>query len=190
MLGALGQFGQSDGAQGDSRGTLWGFYAQDDWHVRRDLTVNLGMRRDPHLPYHEATGRQSCRRPGQKSQVFANAPAGWLFAGDSGCSAAGTDPQLSTVQPRVGVAWNIGGRNTWVVHSGYGIYYQPLGTFFNTEDLLTAPSAGTPPNSSLATIPGGNRSRRRGPALFAAVPRPTYSPPARSRSSACLPTAS
>lgn len=152
LLGAVSQFGQSDGALGDMRGWLWGFYAQDDWKATSNLTLNLGLRYDPHFPYHEANGRQACWRPGMTSEAFANAPLGYLAAGDRGCPAAGTGPDLNNIEPRVGFAYNVLGLNRWSLRGGYGLYYEPLGTFFNTVDL-----GQTPFSRSFQVLPSGNR---------------------------------
>jgi hypothetical protein len=141
LVGAMWRFAQNDGFIGDIHGGLWGFYVQDDFRATPNLTLNFGLRYDPHFPYHEKDGRQICWRPGGKSSVFTNAPAGYLAAGDPGCPAAGTEPDLNNIQPRIGFAYNVAGRNVWSLRGGYGIYYQPLGTFYNTVDLGQTPFA-------------------------------------------------
>ena len=90
MLGAASAFLQGGGEFKRLTGTLWSMYAQDNWRVNQQLTLNLGLRWDPYFPYTEKDGRVVCFAPGQQSQRFPNAPAGLLYGGsnnDAGCPA-------------------------------------------------------------------------------------------------------
>ena len=42
------------------KGTKWGFFVQDNWRATRNLTLNLGVRWDPYLPYYDREGRVIC----------------------------------------------------------------------------------------------------------------------------------
>ncbi|HEX7176705.1 MAG TPA: TonB-dependent receptor plug domain-containing protein, partial [Pyrinomonadaceae bacterium] len=85
-------------------------FAQDSWKVRPNFTLNYGLRweaqifPDPVVPPAEtAYGR---------------------FLSDPRFPSDGTLPnQKSQFQPRVGFAWDIGGKGKSVLRANYGIYY-------------------------------------------------------------------
>lgn len=60
MLGLPAELGRgvSTGTWGH-RGTIYGFYFQDDWRVTDNLTLNLGLRWEYHTPWVEVKDRQS-----------------------------------------------------------------------------------------------------------------------------------
>jgi hypothetical protein len=61
-------------------------------------------------------------RPGQQSTLFTNAPAGYVFQGDTGVNAAGTT-KYGHFGPRLGFAWSPGKSANWSIRGGYGIYF-------------------------------------------------------------------
>lgn len=123
VLGKPIVFGQGDGLLARARGTLWGFYGQDQVRVGSRLTLTLGLRWDPYWPFHTLHDRAACFRPGAQSTVFLNAPTGVLYPGDPDCDeSGGVDPDLSTFQPRIGFAYSLNKKGTTVIRGGYGIY--------------------------------------------------------------------
>jgi Carboxypeptidase regulatory-like domain len=140
MLGDVSEFLQGGGEFKDMVGTLWSPYAQDNWRVNRRLTVNLGLRWDPFIPYTETAGRVVCYVAGGKSQRFPNAPVGMLFGGsnhDAGCPAGGAYDNWQNWAPRVGFAYRAKGST--VVRGGAGFYYMPLATHDLNGFVDTAP---------------------------------------------------
>jgi hypothetical protein len=126
-------------ADGSGIQNLWGFYLQDDWKATRNLTVNLGIRYQVapwFSPVENRTwfdGRKVVGVTGfiegQKSGLFLNAPAGYVwpessgFAGDPGLPKRLVNTDLNDFGPRVGLAWDIRGNGRTSLRLGYGIFY-------------------------------------------------------------------
>jgi hypothetical protein len=125
MLGRAQKFIQGGGEFAQRRGNLGSLFAQDNIRVTRDLTVNLGVRWDPYLPYGDELGRTDCYRPGLKSSRYPNSPTGYIFEGDAGCPTGGTNASWAQFAPRVGFAYALGGNGKTTVRGGFGIFYQP-----------------------------------------------------------------
>ncbi|MGH9325404.1 MAG: TonB-dependent receptor domain-containing protein [Terriglobia bacterium] len=140
MLGDATDFLQGGGEFKNMVGTLWSPYVQDNWRVNHRLTVNMGLRWDPFIPYTETAGRVVCYIHGAKSQRFPNAPVGMVFGGsnhDPGCPAAGAYDNWENWAPRLGFAYHVKG--TTVVRGGAGFYYVPLATHDLNGFVDTAP---------------------------------------------------
>ena len=92
-------------------------YAQDDFRVRNDLTLNLGLTWEYTSPWVEKDDRQSNidLRTGQL-----------LLAGANGNSRALYDAYYGGWEPRVGFAWTPS--DYWVVRGAYGIVQYMEGT--------------------------------------------------------------
>lgn len=125
MLGYLQKFIQGGGEFAERQAYLGDLFVQDNYHVTRKLTLNLGLRWDPFVPYSDELGRTECFRPGAQSRKFPNAPEGYLFAGDAGCPAGGFASSWWQLGPRFGFAYNIGGSGETVVRGGWGLFDQP-----------------------------------------------------------------
>ena len=94
------------------------FFAQDDWHVRRDLTVNLGVRLEVAGGTSEVNGILS-NLDLNKHEPLGGAGTGPFGAFDLGGTYTHTNYNWA---PRFGFAWNPHGGKT-VVRGGYGIAY-------------------------------------------------------------------
>jgi len=122
-------------------------FIQDDWHIRPNITLNLGLRWEKATPSTESHDRQTAgfdfAATNQVTQAaeaaYAKAPiaqlpasqflptGGLLFA-----SSSNRDPYTTSNKefaPRIGVAWLPGAlHNRTVIRSGIGIFYVNLGT--------------------------------------------------------------
>jgi Carboxypeptidase regulatory-like domain len=89
-------------------------YAQDEWKVRRNFTLNLGIRYSFYNIFHEVHG---------KANPFDFATCG--PAGFCGVGASFGNPNVLDIDPRVSVAWSPSalGSGKTVIRSGFGIYH-------------------------------------------------------------------
>jgi hypothetical protein len=121
-------FRQGAGEFKNNRNIFAGLYIQDNFHVSRRLTLNLGLRYEPFLPWHELKGRvQQFRLPdflaGVHSTQFPNAPAGVFFPGDPGVPEDGVRRSLDNFAPRIGFAYDVFGDARTSLRGGFGIFY-------------------------------------------------------------------
>lgn len=93
-----------------------GAFAQDDWHLRQDLTLNLGIRYDIYTPYTEVKNNIS-------DFDFANPSMGMLLAGQNGSNTVNEPTALKDFAPRLGFAYSP--LSGFVFRGGYGITYVP-----------------------------------------------------------------
>lgn len=147
-----------------------GAYAQDDWRVRSNFTVNFGVRWEPYIPlrntYSWISNFDEGRfRAGIKSKVYPQAPAGLLFPGDDGYPGRGSSkPKWAQFAPRIGAIWTPGNDGTTSIRAGYGIFYDTPHLFFNTrfsnnppwgaQITISNPAGGWA--DPYSTYPGGN----------------------------------
>jgi hypothetical protein len=145
-------------------------YVQDTYHATRRLVVNLGLRWEPFLPEFDHYDRGSkFSRPafdaGQVSQVYANAPAGFLFAGDPGITYSFTDRRLANFSPRLGIVYDPTGSGKTTLRVGGALLYDSVGAFIPYRMVAQNPPYG--PQVKLTSgpyqfsnpwgnVPGGN----------------------------------
>jgi hypothetical protein len=103
------------------REQVYSTWVQDDYRLRPNLTVNIGIRYEYFTPYQEKFGR------------MANLDLASGFTGAAVVTAGGegpftgkfapglVDPDKNNWSPRIGLAWKPGKQT--VVRGGYGLYY-------------------------------------------------------------------
>jgi outer membrane receptor protein involved in Fe transport len=94
-----------------------GVYAQDDFRVSNNLTLNLGLSWEYTSPLVEKDDRQS---------NIDLTTGKLLLAGQNGASRALYDPYYKGFEPRLGAAWTPS--ENWVVRGGFGIVQYMEGT--------------------------------------------------------------
>ena len=97
-----------------------GIFAQDDYKIRPNLTVNLGLRWEFDQPIYEVNNKEANINMDTKQIIY---------AGVGGNSRALYDPTYTQFQPRVGFAYQPTART--VVRAGYGISSYVEGTGAN-----------------------------------------------------------
>lgn len=131
-----------------------GAFVQDDWKVTKNLTLNLGLRYEYFTNPTEMYGRQA---------NFDLATGQLVLASGSGDSLVKTD--TNNFGPRLGFAYDIGGKGKSTIRGGYGLFYfldrggidnqlaqnPPYSGFsqFNYTDGVRITLSGRAPNGSL-----------------------------------------
>jgi outer membrane receptor protein involved in Fe transport len=136
------------------------YYVQDDWRVRPNLTLNLGLRYAHDQPIYEVNNKEASVDLSNMNDISAS---GIEFAGKNGNSRALYNPFYLEFMPRLGFAWEVTPR--FVVRGGYGITDDLEGTGLNWRMTMNAPFQGsfvasptapTTTSSGLAPLPVEN----------------------------------
>lgn len=99
----------------DDRENLWGFFVQDDYKVRRNLTLNLGLRWSYFGPLSSKEGNMFVAIPGAGPNYL----TGLVVRRGNSWNA-----QKDNFGPQLGFAWSPGAfKDKLVVRGGYGINY-------------------------------------------------------------------
>lgn len=127
----IGNTGGSNPGTWGHRQNRIGIFFQDDYKVRNNLTLNLGMRWEYTSPVVEVNDRQA---------NFDITNGRQLIAGQNGASRALYNPFYKGFEPRVGFAWTPGMFDgKLVVRAGYGITQYMEGTGSNLRLPLNSP---------------------------------------------------
>jgi hypothetical protein len=126
----------------------YGFYANDNWHVRPNLVLNLGLRYDglPHAYERYDAFSNFVQADYDRSAGYPLNPDGTVNpallstfsktgdqpfylngireAGVNGFPRGNVQNRYFTWQPRVGFAWDIGRNGKTVVRGGFGMFYE------------------------------------------------------------------
>src|SRR5258705_3849114 len=109
---------------------VYGVFAQDDWKVTRNLTVNLGARVDINGAFYDS----ACHIGNIDENLAAKDLYPMVYGGCAnklnvpGLSGHGNDSTFNNayatgLAPRVGLAYDLGGHHNTTVRARYGIYY-------------------------------------------------------------------
>jgi hypothetical protein len=114
---------------------MFAVYFEDNWQVKKNLMLNLGIRYEYAQPIKEIHNQYANFDP--------NSPTGLVQQGQSGTSSLwSADPK--DFSPRLGFDWNTDGKGTMVIRGGFNIMYnQFIGRYFMDN---------APPNGSAGNV--------------------------------------
>jgi hypothetical protein len=126
LIGAPNNLFEGPNAANDIRSkSVYGF-AQDEWRVKPNLTLTLGIRYEYSAPKQDTQGRTFDIIPGDQSVKFPSAPLGLVFPGDPGAPRGVNFPDKDNFGPRIGFAWSPGNSTKTSIRGGFGIFYDVL----------------------------------------------------------------
>ncbi|MEO5923928.1 MAG: TonB-dependent receptor [Bryobacteraceae bacterium] len=118
----------------------WGTFIQDSWRVRRNLTVDLGLRWDYGTYPKEDYGRLGALSLTAPNDSASGHPGGLIYEATCNCNFAHNYPY--GVGPRVGVAYTLNSKT--VLRGGIGLAYNSTGTAAGGSVINNA-NTDTPP---------------------------------------------
>jgi hypothetical protein len=107
----------------DIHNWAYGLFAQDDWRVTKNLTINYGLRYEFSTVMAEAHNLLGNFDP--------SSPTGLIQAGRNGVNGP-YNPDHKDFAPRFGFAWDVTGKGDTVVRGGAGMIYETI----NWEAML------------------------------------------------------
>ena len=142
VLGLADEFLQYPAAPSNIRSKNVSGFFQDEWKVRRNLTLSFGVRHEYSSPKKDLQGRSFTWALGQQSTVFPNAPKGILFPGDANAPTGSNFPDRNDWAPRFGFAWSPGTSGKTSIRGGFGVFYDILKAEDNLQFNGQAPFFG------------------------------------------------
>jgi hypothetical protein len=124
-----------------ARQSVYGFYAEDDIHARKNLTLNIGVRYEPSSVPYEVNNKFANLRTLSSPTIYTSGP---LFE----------NPTYHNFEPRVGLAWDPFSTGKTSVRAGFGMFdVLPLTYQFNLAEVSAAPFQSV---ASSSVLPAGS----------------------------------
>jgi hypothetical protein len=157
LLGFAGSYGQGSAQVENVRSTGLYLFAQDSWKIKRNVTLNYGLRWELNTPIADISKHVQTFRPGQNSTIYpcqlsqasidalgtsdctSVEPTGLLVPGDAGVPNGLTQTYYKAFAPRIGIAWSPGTSGKTSIRAGWGLFYNPI------EQLVLEQFSAEPP---------------------------------------------
>ena len=132
LIGAPNQFNQQDSRHYYPRHKYVGWYGQDSWRIKPNLTFNYGLRVELMQYWSEKYDQVPTFIPGEQSMVYPNAFPGLVYPTDPGVPNT-LVPEKFRYAPRIGLAYSpnssggllgkiFGGPGKTSIRASYGIF--------------------------------------------------------------------
>ena len=204
LLGLPDSFSQGSAQAENVRSSIFAVFAQDSWKIKKNMTLNYGLRWELFTPLTDISQHVQSFRPGQVSTIypcqftdpvmttiFQNAgvanpdcantgvtPTGLVVPGDKGVPAGLTSTYYKTFAPRLGLAWSPGDSGKTSIRAGWGLFYNPM------EQLVLEQFSAEPPfggsniiNAPLFNTPYEQQDGTQKPNPFNGILNPTRGQP-------------
>ena len=134
LLGAPSGYSQASVQSLDGRSKYGGAYAQDQFRVAPNLTLNLGVRWEFSTPWYDTQNKIVALVPGEQSTQYPGAPLGLVYPGDPGIPKTLAPVRYNNFAPRFGMAYSpsassgllgkiLGGPGKTSIRLGSGMFY-------------------------------------------------------------------
>jgi hypothetical protein len=161
LLGFPDSFSQGSAQVENVRSSIFAVFAQDSWKLKKNITLNYGLRWELFTPLTDVSGHVQSFRPGQTSTQYPcdntlpeYCPVGLVVPGDPGVPAGLTSTYYKTFAPRIGIAWSPGSSGKTSILAGWGLFYNPMEQLvleqfsaeppFGGSNIINAPMFNTP----------------------------------------------
>jgi hypothetical protein len=158
LMGLPDSYGQGSAQVENVRSTALYLFAQDSWKIKRNVTLNYGLRWELNTPIADVSKHVQTFRPGQVSTVYpcggpntdcsSETPVGLVVPGDAGVPTGLTQTYYKAFAPRIGIAWSPGNSGKTSIRAGWGMFYNPI------EQLVLEQFSAEPP-FGVSTFPVG-----------------------------------
>ena len=148
LLGTVGSASVTTHLGESEVGKAYGFYGNDEWKIRRNLSLSLGLRYDyQQQPYERRCGTSMF------NPFVTNSANGLKGATQYACVDYGrtfSETDKNDFAPRVGFSWDVRGNQKTVVRGGYGIFYNRAMLRTLDDFILTSQTVAIDTNTALA----------------------------------------
>ena len=137
LLGAPTGYSQASVQALDGRSRYGGAYAQDQFRIAPNLTLNFGVRWEFSSPWYDTQNKIVAIIPGEQSVQYPGAPKGLVYPGDPGVAKTLAPTRYGNFAPRFGLAYSpsassgilgklLGGPGKTSIRLGSGIFYTAI----------------------------------------------------------------